>query len=738
MKKTLLSLLLTISSCALFAQWSQLPEEGGELRDLTLIPGGILVASEGGVFKSLDGGNTWTYSSNGLFTADSSISCEHFASTATALFVQTNNGIAKSTNNGSSWVSAGNAGFSGGMGNFTSLISVGNTLYTCKYTNMNTYQIFSSTNDGANWTAGANVYSNNDRPLLFNRGGTIYVSKTDSIFTTATGASLTPMNYTGFPTTGSMIENLTSDGTYLYAGFQDGGGGAGFYRYDIANTNWQQITTGIAPFIFSAGPFLNGSTLYASVLTMSMTILTYTSTNQGINWGQTTLPGMSVDFIEDLYSLGGSDILMYNPVDGLGTSSNNGASWTVHNTGFKSFVFRDRRGLTYSNGNLVTSRDLGIKKSSDGGNTWGPAMNGIPSTMFLDFGLYNTGNTLYSNFMDLSGKYLYKSTDGAANWLAVAYPAPSGEDIQFWSNSNTAVFVKASNNMFYRSTNAGGAWTDITTNLNGAYNYNVPMVSDGTNLYIFGTSGSGNQIFTSNNDGNTWSPISMSGIPSSGYIATNLFMNGSTLMSFWLDASSFPFTYKMCTYTGSNWTSVNTTGIPPNLISTCSSCGSNGTYEDKWFTYASNIYFMSYKGLFMSTDNGATFAPFNNGFYPGVITKRLTTDGVKLYAGTEGNSIWSVMSPLVLNTYAKSESLFDMYPNPATNYALISYNKETIDATSKLIITDMLGATVQETSLVAGTSQMEVSVSHLKAGIYFYAIHSASNKSDTKKLVISK
>jgi photosystem II stability/assembly factor-like uncharacterized protein len=735
MKKTLLCLALTGLSCSVFAQWSQLPEEGGELRDVTIIPGGLLAASEGGVFKSMDGGSSWVYSSNGLFAADSSISCEHFASTSTALFVQTNNGIAKTTNDGSTWVSAGNIGITSNTGNFSSLVSLGNMLFTCKYSNMNVYQIFTSTNDGENWTPGANVYSNGDRPLLFNKGGIIYVTKEDSIFTTATGASLTPMSYTGFPTTGTMIENLSTDGTYLFAGFQNGGAGAGIYRYDIANTNWQQITTGISPLILSTGPYLIGNTLYTSIVTMSMTIETYTSTNQGTNWGQTSLSGLTINFIQGMYSLGGNNIILYNPGDGLAISLNDGSTWTPHNTGFKSFVYRDQRDLIYSNGNLITCRDLGLRKSNDGGNNWTPAMNGIPPTLFLNFGLYNANNILYTSFMDLSGKYLYKSTDGGANWTIVTYPA-AGEDIEFWSHSNTAVFTTV-NNSLYRSLNSGGAWTDITANLNSAYNYDAPMVFDGTNLYILGINGSGNQIFSSNNDGDSWTPISMSGIPSGGYIATNIFMNGNTLMSFWLDPSA-GYSYKMCTYTGSNWTSITTTGIPPNLVSSCLSCGGNGTYENVWFTNSSNIYFMSNKGLFMSTDNGTTFAPYNNGFYPGVITKRLTTDGVKLYAATEGNSIWSIIAPLGLNTFVKAESVIDIYPNPAINKVVIKYNEDISGANSKLIITDMLGAIVQEVALLAGTTQTEVSTVNLKNGIYFYTVSSSSKKSETKKIIINK
>lgn len=737
MKKTLLSLLLIGSTSAAFAQWTQLPGEGGEVKDLTLVPGGILVATDGGVFKSVNGGINWTYSSNGLFAADSSLSVRQFASTSTALFAQTDRGIAKTTDNGSTWVSAGNVGLTSmNSGNYTSLVSVGNKLYTCRYSTSNTYQIFTSINDGANWTAGANVYSTSDNPRLFSIGGTVYVSKEDSMFTTATGASLAAMSYTGFPVTGNAIGNLSGDGTYLYAGYNNGGGG--FLRYDIANSTWQSMTTGIPAFAFSAGPYLVNNTLYASVLTMSMTLQTYTSSTQGSTWTQTTLTGMNKDFVQSIFSLGGSDLLVYNPVDELNISNNNGLTWTQHTTGFKAETFRDSRSLTFSNGNLVSSKDLGIVTSSNGGATWLPSTVGLPASIFFNYTLYNANNTLYTNFKDISGSYLYKSTNGAVSWTAATMPS-GVYDMEFWGHSNTAIFVKDGNTI-YHSVNGGTSWVDITTNLPGGYNYPTPIVSNGTTCYIVGTSGSGDQIWYSTDDGVSWNPVTMSGTPASvgGYIADNVFINNGSLMSFWLDASVFPYTYKMCTFVGSNWNSVNTTGLPPNLISTCSMCGNNGTYATDWFTNASYIYYMTDHGLFMSSDNGASFNQYNNGFYPGVAVSRLTTDGVSLYAGTEGNSIWKITNPTGLNSYTKSESVLDVYPNPAANHVTVSYSKDVVDATSKLTIVDMLGSTVQEVNLPMGSTKVEISTSNFKSGVYFYMISSDTKKSVAKKLVISK
>ena len=730
MKKTLFSFLLVASSCSAFAQWTQLPKEGGEIRDIIVTPGGILAATDGGVYKSTNTGTSWTYSSNGLLTADSSISCRQFAQTPTAFFVATDNGIAKTTDNGATWVSAGNAGLMGNGGSYSGIIAVGTKLYTSKNINSGVYQIFTSTNDGANWTAGANVYSNNT-PKLFNIGGTVYVTKKDSVFSTSTGATLSALSYSNFPVTGNQFGFLSGDANYLYAGFDNGGGG--FYRFDIAGNTWQTMTTGISPFAFSSGPFLVGGALYASVLTFSTTLETYKSTNQGASWTPYALSGMTTNFVQSMFPLGGTNLLVYNPVDQTNVSTNSGSTWTQHTTGLKADSYRDQNSMTYANGSLVISENLGLEYSTNGGTSWTTATGGLPTSLHFNNRLYNANNTLYTSFQDLSGVSLYKSTNGAATWTAATMPA-GVSDHAFWGHSNTALFLRDQNGL-YRSANGGSSWTTITASLTPGYNFFGQFVTDGANIYAAATNTLGYQIFKSTDDGNTWVPMSMTGIPSNAYLGDNVFIKGGNVMSLWATYTGTTSAYTMCTFNGATWTATTSTGLPPNVFNTCTNCG-NYAADSKYFVQGTDLYYMTNRGLFKSPDNGATFSPFNTGFYPGVITSRMATDGVKLYAATEGNSIWTNAIPTGLTTNAKLNEAVTIYPNPATTQATISYNEEV--ANGKVVITDMLGALVQEVALPAGSNKVEISTSKLNSGIYFYTIISDGKKSTTQKLMISK
>lgn len=731
MKKPLLSILLAASSYTSFAQWTQLPKESGEIRDLIVTPGGILAATDGGVFKSTNTGTSWTYSSNGLHAADSSIACRQLAKTSTAFFVVTNDGIAKTIDNGSTWVSAGNTGLPTMGGGYSSLVTVGNKLYTCRNTNSNTYQIFTSTDDGASWTPGANVYSNNNSPRLFSINGTVYVTKKDSVFSTTTGATLSALSYSNFPVTGNQFGFLTGDANYLYAGFDNGGGG--FYRFDIAGNTWQTMSSGISPYAFSSGPFLVNNTLYCSVLTFSMTLESYTSTDQGTTWNAYSPTGLTANFIQNLYSLGSTNMLLYNPIDLLNTSSNSGASWTQHVTGFKADNYKDQNNLTFSNGNLIATENLGLIYSSNAGTSWTTATGGLPTTLHFNNKLYNANNTLYTSFQDLSGTYLYKSTDGALTWTASSLPA-SINDFAFWGHSNTALYIRTQSSL-YRTTTGGASWTDITANLVPSFNFGSEFVTDGANTYAVATGTAGIQIFKSTDDGTSWLPLSMTGIPSNSYLGDNLFVKGGTLMSLWADYSVGPPSYKMCSFTGSAWTSVTSTGLPPNVVNTCLNCN-NYNQGSKYFINGADLYYMTMRGLFKSTDNGATFAPFNTGFYPGINVGRMATDGTKLFAGTEGNSIWVYTIPTGLATSATLNDGVAVYPNPASNQVTITYAEEA--SNGKVIITDMLGALVQEVNLPANSNKVEVSTSKLNSGIYLYTIIAGDKKSTAQKLVITK
>jgi photosystem II stability/assembly factor-like uncharacterized protein len=109
----------------------------------------------------------------------------------------------------------------------------------------------------------------------------------------------------------------------------------------------------------------------------------------------------------------------------------------------------------------------GIFKSSDGGTTWQPLTNGVPSEGLGRIGLAaatTNRNRLYA-IIDAKAGGLYRSDDAGATWTQV-----SG-DKRLWgrgwyfckvvADPKNADVVYVSNTSLYRSTDAGKSWTAI-------------------------------------------------------------------------------------------------------------------------------------------------------------------------------------------------------------------------------------------------------------------------------------
>jgi photosystem II stability/assembly factor-like uncharacterized protein len=159
---------------------------------------------------------------------------------------------------------------------------------------------------------------------------------------------------------------------------------------------------------------------------------------------------------------------------------------------------------------------VGILKSTDGGQTWSDANNGLKNlyvgSLFMhpqnpDILLTGVGNVTYP---ESSGAYL--STDGGATWTQTldAYVISSVE----FATSNPEIAYAASFNAVYRSEDGGHTWKNITGQEGG---WGAPGVRGGTpidiqvdprdpNRLFIDNYGGGN--FLSEDGGRTWSTAS--------------------------------------------------------------------------------------------------------------------------------------------------------------------------------------------------------------------------------------
>jgi photosystem II stability/assembly factor-like uncharacterized protein len=116
----------------------------------------------------------------------------------------------------------------------------------------------------------------------------------------------------------------------------------------------------------------------------------------------------------------------------------------------------------FSNSSVVS----GIFKSEDGGRNWKPIYSGSAAAQisYLVIAPENH-NVLYA----IDDRQLLKSTDGGNQWVA-ALSYPPTDDMDFFaefaldSGTSTTIYVTG-NSHFYRSTNSGNSWTDLTDRL---------------------------------------------------------------------------------------------------------------------------------------------------------------------------------------------------------------------------------------------------------------------------------
>jgi photosystem II stability/assembly factor-like uncharacterized protein len=135
----------------------------------------------------------------------------------------------------------------------------------------------------------------------------------------------------------------------------------------------------------------------------------------------------------------------------------------------------------------------GVFKSTDGGTTWQPLVNGLPTEGLGRIGLAATPtnrNRLYA-IVDAKAGGLYRSDDGGATWNLI-----SG-DKRIWgrgwyfckvvADPKNADIVYVSNTSVYRSTDAGKSWTAIKGAPGGDDYHQLWIYPDDPNRMILGS-----------------------------------------------------------------------------------------------------------------------------------------------------------------------------------------------------------------------------------------------------------
>ena len=731
-------------------------------------------AAGGGLWKSIDGGTTWTSLtdnfprlSSGAIALDPNNPSTVYYGTGELNFNidgYPGAGIFKSTNGGASWTPM--ALPLGGAIYYTSKIVVApsnsSVVYAAGY-----WDAYKSTNAGQTWTEldlthGAVddivVDPTNANTVYAAYGSSFaYDSTSYGIHTSTDGGATWSYLQNGLPPS-TQISRVSlaispSNPQVLYAAINGSNP-----NNSSSDTNRVYTTTDggahwtVLPSVSSKKDFGGGQGWYNNVIAVDPTnsntvyvggIDFWKSTNGGQTWTNLTngYTGgtVHVDQHAIAFANGSSSTFYIGNDGGVWKTGNSGSSFTDCNTNLQTIQFYS---IDVDQNNPVISvggtQDNGTQKNTQPSLVWNEIYGGDGGYVLID---PKNPNIIYTEYVNGS---LQKSTNGGATftqittgitedgyWLTPYVMDPQNDNILYTGT-----------NRIYKSTDAGSNWTPVSQVLESSTRLVTTMsISPVQDSVIYaGLSGyrgaSTAFLFISTDSGGTWNDIS-GNLPAGANFAritADPTQKGVAYAAILSGLPSHSHVLRTTNY-GNTWTPLDSTGngfadVPTKIICIDS--------------LNANIYAGTYAGVYASTDNGATWSQFGSGLPNSVVDDiAIQYSSHTLRVGTHGRGAWQIdlttgiASPA--NNTPTTFAVNQNYPNPFNPSTAISYQ---LSANSyvTLKVYDVLGremATLVNGQQNAGYHSVAFNAGSLPSGVYFYRI-TAGNYSSVKKMVLMK
>jgi hypothetical protein len=394
--------------------------------DLAFKPGDpntIITVTDGGLFKSTNGGDTWSSLNNGLVTCQFYTAGNSLQSSDLIYGGAQDNGSQRYS--GSTWSSL--LGGDGGACNVD--FGNANTIY-------------------AEMARGAHYKSTN--------GGTSFATIQSGI--TGSGAWVTP------------VVMAPDDASVLYTGTNQ------VYRTSNGGTNWSVISPAFGnDYISSIAVAPSNPSILCA--TWGSDGVVARTVNGGTNWSNIST-GLPAGFITRIAIDPADPNTMYVTYSGYGIShvwktTNGGASWSSFSTGLLDVPCNAIVIDPLNSSNLYLGTDLGVYASTNGGTSWTDYSSGLPNVVVDDLSL-NPATGL-----------LRAATHGRGMWqtatvtppLSVLYPIGGESWLSgtvhniVWATGGLGGHVRIELNRNYPA----GTWETLIASVtnNGAYSWTV-------------------------------------------------------------------------------------------------------------------------------------------------------------------------------------------------------------------------------------------------------------------------
>ena len=130
-----------------------------------------------------------------------------------------------------------------------------------------------------------------------------------------------------------------------------------------------------------------------------------------------------------------------------------------------------------------------------------------------------------------------------------------------------------------------------------------------------------------------------------------------------------------------------------------------------------------------------TYNWFVSGFHSPLLTISTDTAGTGTPQVTDAK--YYTQSATEVATVASAHNALNVYPNPATDAAHVSFDLKNA-ASASVVVTDIMGrevTTISNSSLVVGHNDISLPVGNLAAGVYIVKVQSATDHFSTRFVV---
>ena len=604
-------------------------------------------APSGGVWKTIDGGATWSTTTDhlpALGVADIAINPKNpeivYVATGDEDFGNTcptySFGVMVSTNGGATWNQTGLTH------NTSDQISLSRILVNPDNPDIviagGSPGIYRSTDAGATWTKVSSAGTIRDLEFKPDNSSVIYAC-TNSVIYKSTDAGLTfTQAMQGLPSSGMRRIELAvtkANPSVVYAVMSNSESGyLGLYKSTDAGETWTTRSTEADINIFgyeSNGSGNTGIAWYAMALAVdqqdenilySGSVNIWKSTNSGQNWSLVTNSGGSYVHV-DLHTL------VINPQNNICYAGNDGG---IYKTTDKGTTWSDiSAGLSilqvYRMGASASNPDYILEGSQDNGTflynkgQWNHVLGGDGMDCTID--PFNH-TIMYASWQNGG---MMKSTNSGVDWQGIK-PDEKGAWITPYQTSqiNRGLLVAGFKSVFL-STTYGNSWRKISGELAGGSFFNEIAPAPSDDAWIYVTSGS--SIWGTRDYGANWSPLK-AGLP-------DLYIEGLAVApaepeKIWVALSGYTDGQKVFFSDdgGENW--VNWSAGLPNVPVNCLTINKLSHYA---------MYAGTDLGVYYRKPGMNEWVPFSDGL-PNVIVNELDINYKinKIRAATFGRGIW--------------------------------------------------------------------------------------------------